>query len=114
MPASKFSTTKKARKSRWVTYSRCCFLTWGALTISLVPLIFYFEGHARADWPGWSYLLLVGILILGCVLLGIGLFTSRKKTDAWMKSSTTHEASFIVMLIAAPLYFLLKAFERKR
>ena len=63
---------------------------------------------------GGGEVLLGGIALLGGVLIMVGLLGSRKAAEEWADSSSTHEASIVVMIFVAPLYWLLKKIEKKQ
>jgi hypothetical protein len=79
--------------------------------MGIVALVFSAQGHDRSGWPAWSYALLGMLVLVGALLLAIGLFGSRKDAEAWADYSSRHEAAILVMILAAPLYFLLKLIE---
>ena len=88
-------------------------MTLGALFLGIVGIAFIAEGGFPEDVPWWGYLLMGGLVTLGVILLAIGLFASRKAAEKYANDSSTHAASLIVMALAAPLYWLLKAIEKR-
>lgn len=69
------------------------------------------QGEQRAEWPEWASALLFVMGLLGAFLLGVGLLGSRKDNQKVAEGSGHHEAILIVMILATPLYLLLKLFE---
>jgi len=98
----------------WVTYPRCFLLTVGGLFVALGTwgiTDICTSGEAVPSWLPW----LIGVFtISGLWLLGTGLFGSSKEADKLGdQASSAHEAMLLVMILAAPLYFLLKWIERR-
>lgn len=111
----KFSRrNKNSNKHRgpWVTYMRCFNLTLGMLFLGVVLFVHATQGEQKAEWPEWASSLLVVLGLYGAFFLGVGLLGSRKDNESVAEKSGHHEAIFIVMILAAPLYLLLKLFEK--
>lgn len=89
-------------------------LTLGGLLSGLALMgikAFSERGNERADWLP---VLLSCVLVLGLFFIAVGIFGSRKDADSMTETASVHEAILIVMIVAAPLYFLLKAIENRR
>lgn len=91
-----------------VTYARCFLLTLGGLFIASGALGFTAVSKSEEAVSAWLPWLLGGIFVAGLWLLGTGLFGSRKSAEELADKSSEHEAMLIVMILAAPLYYLLK------
>lgn len=98
----------------WVTYQRCFLLTMGTLLGGVGLLGFTALSRTEAGDGPWLPLLFGGLLLLGIYQIGIGLFGSRRKATSLYDDSSGSDASLVVMLVAAPLYFVLKAIGKKR
>ena len=101
----------RTAKAPWVTYPRCLLLTLGLLFAGLATWGLV-SSDDRQSWPGWLWLVVIGFLLLGVLVLAVALFGSRKDAESWADAGTQHEASIVLIIIAAPLYFLLKLFDR--
>ena len=88
-------------------------LTLGTIFLGVIGLGLFGRKEGDEPFPGWLLCLMTLMTILAVLLILVGLFGSRKVVDSWVDSATTHEASILVMIIAAPVYFVLKALERK-
>jgi hypothetical protein len=76
---------------------------------------FWTLGRADGPAPQWILLVLGACLMMGLWSLFTGLFGSSKDADVLAEqSSSPHEASLIVIILAAPLYCLLKYLESRR
>ena len=108
------ATRRTVDNAGWVSYERSCLLTLGLLFLALPAWIWHEQGERSPTWSAWAWTLLYGFVVLGTVLLMVALFASTKSVEKWADAALTHEASVVVMIIAAPVYFILKAFTRKR
>jgi hypothetical protein len=113
----KKSKSKKSRKAQyvnspgWVTYSRCFLITFSFLCIGLS--VWGGVEHNNSPLPIWLVYTLIFMFLLGIFALSIALFGSKKIVESVADSSSTHEASILIMILAAPLFFILKAIKRK-
>ena len=102
-------TAMKARRnSDWVGYGRSFLLTLGLLFVALPCWVWHKQGDRASEWPTFSWVLFWGVGCLGVFLLLVGLLGSPRAVEWWADAASTHEASIVVMIIAAPLYFLLR------
>ena len=107
---------KRVGERDWVTFHRCFLMTMGLLLSSIPVVVLIAQGNRRAEWPGWAWLLLLGIGAWGLAVGGVGLFGNKKTTERWtrhMDSPAHVEVSFLVAVIATPLFLLLKLFGRR-
>lgn len=104
----------RSRQSDWVSYGRAFLLTLGLLFTGVVFYIWHTEGHHSADWKAWHWILFCLVGVLAVALFLVGLFGKGRSVERWFDAATTHEASLVIMIIAAPLYFLLKCMSGKR
>lgn len=113
------TTVRKESKSGagggpWVTYPRCFVLTLGILFAGIGGLGLRALDEAGAGERPWLYFLLGGMILLGLYEVGVGLFGTRRQAERLAASSLHHEASLVVIIVAAPLYFVLKQLGRRR
>lgn len=107
---------KRIGERNWVTFSRCFLMTMGLLFAGIPVLILMTQGDQKAEWPAWAWLLLVGLGAIGVGLACVGLFGNKSTTERWVRhaDSVAHpEVPLFVAMIAAPLFFILKLFERR-
>ena len=97
-----------------MTYARCFLLTLGGIFTGLAFLGIKASAAAKDKPPEWLPLVLVCLAILGLFMLAVGFVGSRKDAEALADKTSGHEATIIVMILAAPLYWLLKAFEKRK
>ncbi|QTN34136.1 hypothetical protein HZ994_18035 [Akkermansiaceae bacterium] len=79
-----------------------------------VAAVGFNETGGEEPIPGWLPFLLLGMLVLGVVLLAVAVIGSRRDADSWMESASRTEASIVVMIVAAPLYFVLRLLFRRQ
>jgi hypothetical protein len=100
--------------SDWLSYGRSFLMTLGILFLALPCWIWRKQGDRSSEWPSFAWALFYGLVAFGAVLLIVALLASRKSVDKWADAVSPHEASIVVMIIAAPVYFVLKWFTRKK
>jgi hypothetical protein len=91
-------------------------MTIGFLFLSIPVVVLITQGDRRAEWPAWAWVLLLALGLWGLVLGSVGLLGNKKTTEQWTRhaDSAAHiEVTLFVAVIAAPLFFLLKLFERR-
>jgi hypothetical protein len=112
------ASSKRKRRRRghrtWVTYWRCFLLTLGAGLISLGGAGLWESARSPEPGPGWIEPLMIGFVVIGLCLLAAGIFGSTKDVEALSGKSPPHEGLLIVAILAAPLYWILSYFERRR
>jgi len=92
-------------------------MTLGGIFAAVPLAVVCAQREVISECPSWGWLILASFSLFGVCLMAIGIFGSRKWSDLWGKH-TSHcgghmGLELLVILIAAPLYFTLKAFERK-
>ncbi len=102
--------TRRQRDLDAATYGRCFLFTLGALFLGLVFWIYPLDSSA----PEWAELLGKGLGMLGLLLIGVSLLAPSRKVEDWADQAATHEAALLVMLLAHPLYRLVKLVRRSR
>ncbi len=111
---SKRSPRPKRLQGPWVTYERCFLLTLGGLFSGLALLGIKTFSSREEQGPEWLPVVLFCLFFLGLFMIAVGFFGSRKDAESLADQTSGHEAIFVVMLLAAPLYYLLKAIEKRR
>jgi hypothetical protein len=104
----------RSHDSDWVGYGRSFLLTLGLLFIAIPCWVWHKQGDRASEWPTFSWILFWGVGVLGVILLLVGLLASARAVEWWADAASRHEASIIVMVIAAPVHFLLRWVTRKR
>ena len=97
-----------------MTYERCFLITLGGIFTGLALLMIKAFSAEKEKPPEWLPLMLAGLAILGLFMLAVGFFGSRKDAEALADKTSGHEAILVVMILAAPLYYVLKALEKKK
>ena len=103
---------KRRKNRRWVTFERCFLFTAGAVFIALALAVWISDEANRSSWPTWGYAFLLLFVGYGSTLIVVGLTSSSKNAEWWASVSSTHHASLLLALLAAPLYFILRRVER--
>ena len=104
----------RSHDSDWVSYGRSFLLTLGLLFVGLPCWVWHKQGDRASDWPMFSWVLFWGVGSMGVILLLVGLLASPRAVEWWADAASKHEASIVVMVIAAPVYFLLRWVTRRR
>ena len=73
-----------------------------------LPIIAINSSEDVASWPDWARPVLMGMVILGIMVLLGAILGSDKTAESWMNAGSQNEASLVLIILAAPLYFLLK------
>lgn len=102
-------TKAKRISPQWVTFPRCFLLTLGMFFVG-VSLWAINESKGEENLPAWVPALLFGMLVLGILLLAVVIIGSRRDAETWMDTASRNDAALIVIIIAAPLYLILKLF----
>ena len=105
---------RSTKSSNWLSYDRAFLLTLGLLVLAVSVLIWHKQGDKSSEWPTFGWLLFGGMIVFGAVLSLVALIASPKTVYKWAGGASTHEAALIVMIIAAPVYFVLRLFSKKK
>lgn len=106
------SDKRKVRNST-ATYCRSYLITLG-LIFSALGIFILQSGGAAVAWAWWEFILLAAMLIGGVALMLFGLFGPSSRMESWAEASSRHEASFIIMALAYPVYLALLPFYSRR
>lgn len=100
--------------SDWAGYARSFLITLGMLFVGLPCWVWHKQGERASEWTTFGWFLFWGVGVLGLLLLAIAILASTRTVERWADAASTHEASNLVMIIAAPVYFVFKWLTRKR
>ncbi len=84
------------------------------MLIGIPCWVWHKQSDSASAWPMSELILFCGIGVLGVILLLIGLLAPTRAVEWWADAVSRHEATIVVMIIAAPLYFLVRWVTRKR
>jgi peptidoglycan/LPS O-acetylase OafA/YrhL len=98
---------KKKVIFKGLSFARCCLISLGMLLAGL-PVYVLNASVDRASWPDWFHPLMVGMLLLGLFVLAAAVSSSEKTVESWLNAGTQCDASIILLILAAPLYFAMK------
>jgi len=101
------SKKRRTGDREWISYPRCFLFTLGILFVAL-PIFVIQDSDDMESWPEWGRPVLIGMLILGVVVIAAGFVGSEKTSESWMNAATQNDASVILLILAAPMYFTLK------
>ncbi len=105
---------RNLHSSDWVSYGRSFLMTLGLLFLALPCWIWEKQGDRSSEWSEFAWAMLYGFAALGVFFLMFALLASAKSVDKLADAASTHEASLLIMVIAAPVYFFLKWIARRR
>ena len=106
---------KKSRGDT-VLYTRSVLLTFGGLLLALPVWIWVKQGDRSHNWPLFAWILFFCLPVAGACCMVFGIFASDQKLD----SSTctvprgSGLAGLAIMILAYPLYIILKHNKRKK
>ncbi len=89
-------------------------MTLGLLAVALPQFIWHRDGDESSTWPGYGWGIFFCILAMGVDLLCVAFTGSSKTVAKWADAISIDEASILVMVVAAPVYFVLRWLSRKR
>jgi len=104
----------KHMTNEWLTYPRIVVLLLGIFFAGFLVWMLQglMLGTESKRW--WELALLLLIAVFAVILIFVGVFGSNRMVEKWGDSATTHEASVVVMIVAAPIYWLLKIVTGKK
>lgn len=91
------------------TYCRAYLVTLGLALAAFAGGLFFGLEAGAADAGGWG-VVLAGMGAMGIGLLLVGLLAPSECMEAWVDSTSRHEASLLVMVLAYPVYLVLALF----
>ncbi|MGY0505393.1 hypothetical protein [Luteimonas sp. e5] len=101
-------------KSKSAVYARSYLVTLGLIFSATGAFFLYAWGGTLPDWPWWGQVTVAVLLVMGPVLVVGGLFGPSRHMQAWAELASRHEAALIFLVLAYPLYRVLKPFYEKR
>lgn len=98
----------------WKTYCRSFLITLGLLFLGLTGLLG--KGLlSEADAPAWTLLPIAACAGLGGFLVWTGACFSNARVEALAEDASRGDLEvFLVMLIALPMYGLMRALQKRR
>ncbi len=106
--------TRAQRSARETTYARAYLATLGGSFVALAAYFWTKQIESLRSWPSLAVVVLVALVLLGAYLVLAAWLASPKRATSLAESASTHEISLVVMLLAAPVYFVLRRLSRKR
>jgi len=98
----------------WLTYPRIVVLLMGLVFAGILAWMLpgWLQGTEPKRW--WEAVFMLLLAVWAVSLLFVGLLGNNRMVDQWADWSTSHEASLVVVIVAAPIYWLLKKVAGKR
>jgi len=102
------------KNADWLPYSRTVVLLLGLFLagIQLWIVSGWIRGTKPMEW--WEVMLLLLGALWAAILLFVAIFGNHRLVAKWANWSTIHEASIVVLILAAPIYWCLKLVTQKR
>jgi hypothetical protein len=96
------------------SYGRAFFLTLGLGVLGLMAVGWIAQGHKSDDWPLFAWILFGGMILAGFLICCFSIGSSNKAIKKLFDSSGTHEGEIVIAIIAAPVYWVGRFFEKPR
>lgn len=93
-------------------YCRSYLVTLGLICLALPFFVWVRDGAESDSWPTVGWILFFGTPLFGLVLLLVAAIASPKRIVKWADSASTHEASIFILVLAFPVYLILKLVSR--
>jgi len=106
--------SKFSRSADLKAFCRSYLVTTGLAFFAAGVLMVVRDGANSAAWPWWVYLIMGTFLLGGLALMLLGLLGPEEKMETWADVASRHEASLVLMIVAYPVYLLLKPVNRRR
>ena len=103
-PESMSSTSQ----NHWVSHERAFLLTTGIILCAICASLFVAQGDRAADWPPWAWILIACLIVISLLFGCAGLFAGPHTVQRLAEHCGGHEGSLLIMLVAAPVYWLMK------
>ena len=79
-----------------------------------MAVVWIAQGHKSEDWTAFAWILFGGVILTGFLVCCFSIGSSNKAIKKWFKSSGTHEGEIVVAIVAAPVYWIGRLFEKPR
>lgn len=99
---------KAKSRETWALYCRSYLLTLGGITVAGVLFVIYAATSSVEGLSSGGWALVVVFGLLGVTLVTTGIFGSRSMVDRLADWTSGHEISIFLMILAFPLYWILK------
>ncbi|WP_052772864.1 hypothetical protein [Luteimonas sp. FCS-9] len=106
--------SRRRRDALDALYVRSVLATLGGLLVAGPALLWLLDTGRGHAWSGDALAVCGAIAATGLLLVSIAILASDRSAARWADTCSTHEAIVVPMLLAWPLYRLLKASERGR
>ncbi|NTJ42731.1 hypothetical protein G6L28_09015 [Agrobacterium larrymoorei] len=99
---------KSKSRQAMALYCRSYLLTFGGIMVAGVLFVIYAATSSAEglSFGGWALVAVFGVL--GTGLFTTGIFGSRSMVDRLADWTSGHEISIVLMIMAFPLYWVLK------
>ncbi|GHC43810.1 hypothetical protein [Roseibacillus persicicus] len=100
----------------WLSLPRCFLITIGAIFLAVPGFALAWQGKEIEGWPLWTVILLTVLALVGLGIFAIGVLGDKKAAEQWARHCSRGGSlggSVLIAIVAIPLFYLLKAFERK-
>lgn len=104
-----FKYRNRRRERLDATYSRAYLITFGVVVLLVAAVALLLVRSA----PQVAGAVAAGCGALGLALLGAGLFGSDTSVQRWADTASPHEATLVIVLLAWPLYWLMRRSKRR-
>lgn len=95
-----------------MSYRRAMVLTFGMGLVVLMEFVWVRDRHNAGQWPWYGWGLLGGLAVLGVVSILVGVFARKKTINTWADAMGTHEVFILIAILAAPVYWTVRAIDR--
>lgn len=96
----------------WPLYCRAFLLTLGLLFLLVPCMAWWTQGGRSEEWTPFAWGLFYGVTALGVMLSMTAFLASRRAVEKWAEATGSHELLLVVMIVAVPVYFVLKWFVK--
>ncbi|MDB6134465.1 MAG: hypothetical protein JWM59_2708 [Verrucomicrobiales bacterium] len=93
-------------------FFRAFLITLGLFFIAMPCLVVWRDGGQVNAWSGWEWVLFAGLAVLGLISILIGWLAPARTVEWWAGNMPSDEVVLIILIVAAPLYFLRKPLTR--
>lgn len=94
-------------------YARCVLATLGGLLILAPAVLWLLDTTGRGHWPAAVTATCLVLAACGTLLASVALSAGERTVNRWADAATTHEVALVPMLLAWPLYRLVKALRHR-
>jgi hypothetical protein len=96
------------------SYGRAFILTSGLAVLGLMFVVWIAQGHKSKEWPPYAWFLFCAMILTGFLICCFSLGSSNKTIKKWFDSSGIHGGEIVIAIVAAPVYWIGRLFEKPR